>query len=295
MLNLPTVGTDQLIVKTFGSQSQKLTHCDLVNVCISNIEGGLFIYLNAYAVPFICSPLSNQLIPVAQDSYPHLQDLQLADSSHGKLDLEADCLIGADHYWSLMTNEVKRAEDRRGPVAIGTTLGWVLSGPMDLGSTSDTSSNLSIAHVNFMQTEGSTTGASCSIREQLSKFWDIESLILKGNDSVHDEFKENVVYSGERYQVSLPFKEGHPLLPDNFVLSKQRFKSLLTPLKSTPEILAEYHQILCEQERLGIIETVPEEGVKGKAGEITYIPHKEIIRRVKSTTRLRVVYDASAT
>ena len=56
MLNLPTVRTDQLIIKTFGSQSEKITHCDLVNVCISNIEEGLFTYLNAYTVPFICSP-----------------------------------------------------------------------------------------------------------------------------------------------------------------------------------------------------------------------------------------------
>ena len=37
-LNLPTVRTDQLIIKTFGTQSEKRTHCDLVNVCISNIE-----------------------------------------------------------------------------------------------------------------------------------------------------------------------------------------------------------------------------------------------------------------
>ena len=70
---------------------------------------------------------------------------------------------------------------------------------MDLGSTNDTSSNLSIAHVNFTRTECPTTGASCSIKEQLSKFWDIESLGLIGNDSMYDEFKENVVYNGERY------------------------------------------------------------------------------------------------
>ena len=137
--------------------------------------------------------------------------------------------------------------------------------------------------------------ASCPIGEQLSKFWDIESLGLIGNDSVYDEFKENVVYNGERYQVSLPIKDGHPLLSDNFLLSEQKLKSLLNRLKSKPEILAEYDQILCEQERLGIIETVPEKELKGKTGEIIYIPHKEIIRRDKSTTHLRVVYDASET
>ena len=72
-------------------------------------------------------------------------------------------------------------------------------------------------------------------------------------------------------------------------------KSLLNCLKSKPEILAEYNQFLSEQECLGITEMVPEEEVKGKAGEVTYIPHKEIIHRNKSTTCLRVVYDVSAT
>ena len=96
----------------------------------------------------------------------------------------------------------------------------------------------------------------------------------------------------ERYHVSLPFKEGHPLLSDNFPLSKQRLKSSLNNLKSKPEILAEYDQILCEQECLGITETIPEEEVKGKAGETTY---KEIICRDKSTACLRVINDVSAT
>ena len=50
MLNLLTVRSDQLIIKTFGSQSENLTHCDLVNVCISNIEGGLFTYFHLLTV-----------------------------------------------------------------------------------------------------------------------------------------------------------------------------------------------------------------------------------------------------
>ena len=96
--------------------------------------------------------------------------------------------------------------------------------------------------------------------------------------------------------MSLPFKEAPPpLLPDNFLLSKQGLKSLLNRLKSKPEILAEYDQILCEQERLGINRNSSRREVKGKAGQISYIPFKEIICRNKSTTRLRVVYDASAT
>ena len=58
-------------------------------------SGGISVYLNSYIVPFICSPVSNQCIDLAQKYYPHLMDLKLADSSEGTLDLEVDCMISA--------------------------------------------------------------------------------------------------------------------------------------------------------------------------------------------------------
>ena len=80
-----------------------------------------------------------------------MEGLQLSNSSPRKLDLEVDCLVGADHYGSFMTHEVKLAEYERGPVAICTTLGWVqIAHP----------SNLSIIHVNFTQSKDPTTEAS---------------------------------------------------------------------------------------------------------------------------------------
>ena len=66
------------------------------------------MYLNAYTAPFICSPVSNQRIDLAQKNYPHLMDLKLADSSEGTFDLEVHCMIGAEYYRTVVTNEVKR-------------------------------------------------------------------------------------------------------------------------------------------------------------------------------------------
>ena len=99
--------------------------------------GGISMYLNAYTVPFICSPVNHQCIDLAQKNDPHLMDLKLADSSEGTLDLEVDCMISADYYWTLVTDEVKRGLIP-GPVAIRTTLGWVLSGPVNAGTSPDT-------------------------------------------------------------------------------------------------------------------------------------------------------------
>ena len=70
--------------------------------------------------------------------------------------------------------------------------------------------------------------------------------------------------------------------------------SLLKQLKTQPQVLAEYNEILEEQEHLGIIKTVPDAEIAAEVGEVHYLPHRPVIRKDKQTTRLRIVYDASA-
>ena len=58
-----------------------------------------------------------------------------------------------------------------------------------------------------------------------------------------------------------------------------------------PEILEEYDSIIKQQLEEGIIEPVPERPT-GK--RITYIPYQPVVREEAGTTKVRVVYDASA-
>jgi len=67
---------------------------------------------------------------------------------------------------------------------------------------------------------------------------------------------------------------------------------LLRRLKQELAILEEYDRIIQEQLNEGIIEAVqPDET---PLGTVHYLPHYAIIRRDKATTKVRVVYDASA-
>ena len=50
----------------------------------------------------ICSPISNQVVDVAVEKYPHLQGLTLADEVDSSHDAEIDILIGADYYWNFV-------------------------------------------------------------------------------------------------------------------------------------------------------------------------------------------------
>ena len=111
--------------------------------------------------------------------------------------------------------------------------------------------------------------------------------------SVEEKFIQELKFDGmQRYEVKLPFKENHPMLPDNHSIYVKRLGSLLSRLQSKPDILHEYNRIIKEQHKEGIIESVQEDVCP--AGSFHYLPHREVVRMDKDTTKLRVVYDASA-
>ena len=126
----------------------------------------------------------------------------------------------------------------------------------------------------------------------LKSFWELESLGIKPR-SLYEEFQEQISFKDERYEVHLPWKTPHPLLPDNYDLSMKRLDNLLKRLHQDPKVLIEYDNVIKEQLQRGIVEIVQNPG-EGEVGKVHYIPHHAVIRRDKSTTKLRVVYDASA-
>ena len=116
--------------------------------------------------------------------------------------------------------------------------------------------------------------------EKLKKFWGIESIGASPHEgTVHDKFLDTIRSCDGRYEVSLPWKEQHILLPGNYALAVSR------RLKGHPEMFAEYNHIIQEQSLQGIISDVD---------PLHYFPHHQVVREDKQTTKVRIVYDASA-
>ena len=92
--------------------------------------------------------------------------------------------------------------------------------------------------------------------------------------------------------MSLPWKEFHDPLPDNYQLSLKRMRGMLCRLRQNPAILERYDRTIKEQLEKGVIETVQ---IGGKDLErVHYLPHHAVVRSDKTTTKLCIVYDASA-
>ena len=70
-------------------------------------------------------------------------------------------------------------------------------------------------------------------------------------------------------------------------------KGLLKRLQQDKEILREYDSIIESQLSQGIVEHVENSSVE-TTNKIQYLPHHAVVRRNKETTKVRVVYDASA-
>ena len=257
-----------------------------IGICL---KGYSTVSLSLHVFPTICEPLSYQPITASVEANNHLIGLDLADSDDGSSRLPVDILIGCDHYWDLVTGSISRSEN--GPTAIHTKLGWVLSGPA-LSASSMLCSSTHITTTHLLQVNGQPT-ESTQLAEQLRSFWELESLgIHEEEKTLYDEFSSNVTFQDGRYKVSLPWKEFHEPLADNYILSVKRLKGLLQRLKHDPEILTEYDRTIQEQLAKGIIKPVSMD--EKTANQVHYLPHHGVVRHDKSITKLRIVYDASS-
>jgi len=272
---------EEVHIRTFGSDTTRAQTVELVTVAVSPIEGSSIPILFS-TVPFICEPLSYQPVAYTKQCYSHLANLELADPSRVGEELQIDALIGSDHYWQLVTGQTIQGDS--GPTAIHTRLGWVLSGPVCCGTKLN---NSYLSHSMMIHSSDSP-----SLDNVLKDFWELESLGIKPDEpSVYDEFKNSIQLKDSRYIVSLPWRSNQALLPSNLRLATKRLQGLLKRLNQHPGVKRQYHAIMQEQLRQGIIEKVQ----PGQTSvRIHYLPHHAVIRKDKQTTKLRIVYDASA-
>lgn len=109
---------------------------------------------------------------------------------------------------------------------------------------------------------------------------------------VFEKFKSQLKRHPEGYyETGLIWKIGHPPLPNDKNESVTRLKNLVRILEKEPEVMEKHKAIIKTQFEEGIIEKAPNSAKEGKE---YYIPHKPVIRENPETTKLRVVYDASA-
>ena len=292
-LGLNPVGKETLQLNTFGENKSKRENCDVFKINLANKSGGSSVEITAIGFPTICAPLPSS---IDASEYPHLDGLELADfdpcSSSSNND-SIDILVGADHYWDLVIGDV--IHGRNGPTAVISKLGWLLSGwSKQPQSDSSTFSNLILAGERL--DNSSVTSDRDDLTTSLKRFWEVESIGIEAIESdissKEPDFVRSIRFTGTRYEVGLPWKDNCPRIEDDYELCRNRLRSLHQKLLKNPKHLEEYNGNIEKQLATGIVEVPPS---NNDQENVHYLPHHCVVRKDKVTTKLRVVYDGSAT
>ena len=279
-LELPRNGNDLINLATFGSDARNTQSFETTTVHVF-ADHGQSIPINVLVVPSIAVPLKTYQREAA--NLPYLRGLKLAHPVTEDEVFNISVLIGADFYWSFVQDKVVRGN---GPTAVKSKLGYLLSGPLPVRSSDDTT-------VNHMM---NLTVSPPAVHD-IERFWKLESLgITDDNNTAASDHLKNyqetcIAFEDGRYLAKLPWKSDHPPLPTNYGLAKKRTESTIHRLSQDPHIFSKYSQIMEDQEKRGFIERVPD--TEKSSEGVHYIPHHGV-KKESSTTPVRIVYDCSS-
>ncbi|XP_075163039.1 uncharacterized protein LOC142235663 [Haematobia irritans] len=214
----------------------------------------------------------------------HLPNLDLADPTFYKSG-PIDLLIGGNLYPSILLKGVHHCI-LGSLVAQETVFGWVLTGPTN---TSTPRRIISVSHCTRV-----------SVSDQLTKFWEIEEVSRKPSVSEDDRICERIFQSSitrtaeGRYQVDLPFRSD---VNPSSAFGSSRYIALCQFLRNEkslarkPELKSAYDDVIAEYLALGHLEKV--EPPRDNSDGYFYLPHHSVYRPESTTTKLRVVFNAS--
>ena len=208
--------------------------------------------------------------------YPHLKGVFMNDEDE-KPELPIHLILGASEYSRIKTDTKPRIGKAGEPVAELTCLGWIM---MSAGKE---------AHMGSIY----LTRTSSTDYEQLCSLdmFGLQDRPDGDQQSVYDDFKEQLRRSDEGwYETGLLWKHGHDFLPNNKQGSLRRLEILLKKLQKEPNLLDQYDEVIQDKLAKGIVERVSSDPV----GREFYIPHKPVVRESEESTKLRIVFDASA-
>ncbi|KRZ81732.1 hypothetical protein T08_12448, partial [Trichinella sp. T8] len=217
--------------------------------------------IEALTLSQICDDI--QLVPVRCDNWKHLQHLRIPEEQDEKLPVHV--LIGVDSYGRFLGEKILQGNPTE-PVAIETTLGWVVFGPVNPPS----------AHQYRFHCAQKEDNMECSLK----KSWELESISIQQQedkttqDAESRQFLDTLTHNGSRYSVGLLWKPGVVQLPDNCALAEHRLRSLERRLRKNPIKQREYSAVIEEYLHNGWAE--------------------EVTTQIGQPTKCRVEFDGSA-
>lgn len=224
----------------------------------------------------------------------HLQNIPLADehwSSPGSI----DAILGTQIFALILLGskiEPHHANDshsdisdltKSGLYALQTSLGYIVTGEI----------------VNNPEYMSWSFGPLVNeLDRSIEKFWELEEVPSVNSTSPENHeceqlYKSTVTRSScGRYIVSLPFKSDPNQLGNSYTSALRRLAALERKFIVLPALRQAYNDVITDYMKKGYLTEIPYTPAATASGY--FIPHHAVVRPDKSTTKTRIVLDASA-
>lgn len=252
--------------------------------------------LNAFVMKRITGKLPDERLNI--DSWSHIQNVQLADPNF-HIPSHVDLLIGSDLFYVIIQGQVERLNDEL-PIAQNTIFGWIVSGKQADDSDSVTVTSM---HNQIGESYSST-------HDLLQRFWEIEEFgadeEVTSEDLACESFFRETHYRNAdgKYIVRLPFKTSsnqQQVIGASRNIALNRFLKLERRFENNPQLRQAYVDTIDEYFRLGQMHPVTTSENEhrtitngSESFSCCYLPHHAITKESSTTTKTRVVFDASA-
>lgn len=259
---------------------------------ITNIESSVKIQIESQNTAFKAD-LDCLVIPAITEQLPQVrlnkrlfgipEDHKLADPAFDKPG-PVDVLIGAGLFWKLLCiGQIRKA--RGHPTWQKTQLGWIVGGELIEAKGADKARSVNLLVTNQ------------TLSEHLERFWtqkEVHETRQLNAQEIHcqDYFSKTTRRDATgRFIVRLP-KNEDVTLGESKQQAERRFRALERRFRRQPSMKKDYVQFMRDYKEQGHMSLVSPDAIEGK--EQCFIPHQPVLRPDSITTKIRVVFDASA-
>lgn len=261
----------------------------IVNLNIKSCFSEFLVNLDFYVLDKITNNLPN--FPINKEMLKLPSNINLADSDF-HVPAKIDILLGGGIFYELLLHgQIRMAKNM--PLLQKTRLGWIITGSLyqeqNNKNSSQSYSNQSICNLSRID----------NINQQIEQFWKIEELEIKPLFKKEERECEELYiqttthHEDGKFIVRLPTKEGIENIGNSRQIAENRFLKLERKLRTNENLRIEYTRFMKEYEDLGHMTKILTSEIE--TSTLTYyMPHHGVIKEDSTTTKLRVVFDASA-
>ncbi|XP_070527735.1 uncharacterized protein [Cardiocondyla obscurior] len=245
-------------------------------VIIQSMHSNFSKNLTCLTLPSISNSIPSEICQRNTIAIP--ANIKLADPDF-HLPRPVDLLIGSGPTLSIFSvGQINLSQNDRDLYLQKMRLGWVIGGDASITSKSETS--------------------SCylsNLENQITKFWTIEEVFTNKPYSKEEIECENFYIKtvsrrqDGRYVVRLPFRVLNKFIGESRSIALKRLFSLERKLTSNPNLKLEYERNIKKYKMLNHMSEI-----KTPSDHGFYMPHHAVFKDLSNTTKVRIVFDASA-